>query len=165
MTSIIFQTKKSFNLYIRKKKLFLFSNSVKYAIKAVLYLGVNSSEKQRIRAKVISEATDIPEAYASKLLQELSRHDVVSSAKGPHGGFYLTDKNRNTPLFKIVSLIDGEHRLTSCVLSLQKCDDSHPCPLHEMVGQTKADFLKSIQHTTVGQLIADVKEGKSYLPL
>lgn len=128
-------------------------------------MGVNASENQRIRAKNISEATDIPEAYASKLLQELSRHDVVSSAKGPHGGFYLTDKNRDTPLFKIVSLIDGEYRLTSCVLSLQKCDDSHPCPLHEMVGKTKSDFLNSIQNTTVGQLIDDVRSGKSYLPL
>lgn len=143
----------------------MFSNSVKYAIKALLYLGVNSSENQRIRAKVISEATDIPVAYASKLLQELSRHDVVSSAKGPHGGFYLTEENRETPLFKIVSLIDGEHRLTSCVLSLQKCDELHPCPLHEMVGQTKSNFIRSIQHTTVGKLIDDVKEGKAYLPL
>ncbi len=143
----------------------MFSNSVKYAIKAVLYLGVNSTGDQRIRANNISEATDIPMAYTSKLLQELSRHDVVSSAKGPNGGFYLTDENRDTPLFKIVSIIDGENRLTSCVLSLERCDEDYPCPLHDMVGKTKSNFITSIRETTVGQLIEDVQKGISFLPL
>tara|TARA_R110002033_G_scaffold171214_1_gene218603 strand:+ start:13675 stop:14106 length:432 start_codon:yes stop_codon:yes gene_type:complete len=143
----------------------MLSNSSKYALKAVLYLAVNSSPDKKILAKDISVPTAIPKAYLSKLLQELSRHDIVSSVKGPHGGFYLSAENRGTLLIKIVDLIDGENRLRSCMLSLANCDEDNPCPLHKLIGNTKINFIKNLEDTTVADLVLDIKAGKSFLPL
>jgi len=143
----------------------MLSNSSKYALKAVLYLAVKSSENHKILAKEISEPTNIPKAYLSKILQDLSRHDIVSSLRGPGGGFYLSETNKTVPLMKIISVIDGDHRLTSCMLSLNKCDANHPCPMHDLVGNTKSNFVKNLEETTVEDLIADINSGKSFLPL
>ncbi len=143
----------------------MLSNSSKYAIKAVLYLAVNSSPKQRILAKDISVPTNIPKAYLSKILQELSRHHIVSSLRGPGGGFYLSDENRAISLLEIIRVIDGGYRLTSCMLSLKDCDEEYPCPMHDLVGGTKAQFVENLRRTTVNDLVEDIAEGRSFLPL
>lgn len=143
----------------------MLSNSSKYALKAVLYLAVNSSNERKILAKDISGPTNIPKAYLSKILQELARHQIVSSVRGPGGGFYLTEENRKVQLIKIVHTIDGDYRLTSCVLSLKDCDAKHPCPMHDLLGNTKINFIKNLEETTVHDLVLDIQEGNSFLPL
>ncbi|GAB5475065.1 MAG: Rrf2 family transcriptional regulator [Maribacter sp.] len=143
----------------------MISNSSKYALKAVLYLAVNTSEEKRILAKDISGPTNVPPAYLSKLMQDLSRHKLISSTRGPGGGFYLTEENRRVTLIEIIQVIDGDHRLKSCILGLNLCDESHPCPMHHLVGETKTNFLKNLEETTIQDLVSRVKDGTSFLPL
>lgn len=143
----------------------MLSNSSKYALKAVLYLAVNSDQSNKILAKNISEPINVPQAYIAKLLQELSRHNIVSSTRGPNGGFYINVQNRETPLINIVSVIDGDNRLNSCLLSLQNCDHEKPCPLHKFAGPFRADLIKNLENNTIGDMAKDVKSGKSFLPL
>ncbi|EAR02380.1 RrF2 family transcriptional regulator [Maribacter sp. HTCC2170] len=143
----------------------MFSNSSKYALKAVLYLAVNSSESNKILAKNISEPINVPQAYLAKLLQELSRYNIVSSTRGPNGGFYLSGQNKKTTLIEIVNVIDGDNRLNSCLLSLQNCDNEKPCPLHEFAAPFRTDLLKNLENSSIEDLALSVKKGNSFLPL
>lgn len=143
----------------------MLTNSSKYALNAVLYLAVHSTYSKKILATEISEATKIPKAYLSKLMQELTRHNLISSLRGPHGGFYLTDENRKVSLLEVITAIDGDNRLTSCMLGLHKCDKDNPCPIHHLVGEAKTKFVKNMKQTTVQDLVSDIKEGKSFLHL
>ena len=68
----------------------MFSNSSKYVIKAILFLAVKSGEDNRVMVKEMAQPINVPQAYLAKLLQELSRKDIISSKKGPNGGFYLS---------------------------------------------------------------------------
>ena len=65
----------------------MLSNSSKYAIKAVLFLSLNSSEIKWVMVKVIAKPINILQAYIAKLLQELSKQKIISSTRGPKGGF------------------------------------------------------------------------------
>ncbi|WP_291865876.1 Rrf2 family transcriptional regulator [Maribacter sp.] len=143
----------------------MLSNSSKYALKAVLYLALNSDESRKILAKNISEPINVPRAYIAKLLQELSRHNLVSSTRGPKGGFFLNVENRAATLIKIVDVIDGDHRLRSCMLSLKECNEDHPCPLHGLVGNAKSNFIKNLEKTTINDLAIDLEQQKSFLPV
>lgn len=143
----------------------MFSNSSKYTIKAVLYLALNSNEENKIMVKDIAEPINVPQAYIAKLLQELSRQNVISSTRGPKGGFYLTDEDKKQPLKRIIQVIDGEHRLTSCLLSLENCNDEKPCPLHKLAAPLRNELLDSLENKTICDLAKDVREGKAFLPL
>ena len=143
----------------------MFSNSSKYAIKAVLYLALNSSEDRKIMVKDISGPINVPQPYIAKLLQELSRQNVISSVRGPKGGFYLSEEDKKLPLKKIVNVIDGESRLTSCLLSLENCNEEKPCPLHKLAAPLRTQLLDSLENNTICDLARDVKEGNSFLPL
>ena len=143
----------------------MFSNSTKYAIKAVLYLSVNSSEEKKIMIKDIAEPINVPKAYIAKLLQELAKRKVISSTKGPKGGFYLSQENRKTTVIDIIDVIDGEHRIHKCLLSLNECDSKRPCALHHLVFKEKQIIEENLAKTTIAELSRHIKEGRSVLPL
>jgi Rrf2 family protein len=82
----------------------MFSNSAKYAIKATLYLAVKSSVDRKIMIKDIAKPINVPRHYIAKLLQNLSRKKLVSSFKGPKGGFYLSQENREVTIGELYRL-------------------------------------------------------------
>jgi Rrf2 family protein len=143
----------------------MLSNSSKYAIKAVLFLALNSSEEKRIMVKDIARLIMVPQAYIAKLLQELARQNIISSKSGPHGGFFLSDVNREQTLINIVNSIDGEKRLQSCVLDLEKCNDEKPCPLHHVVNPTKSKLIEYLSTETVLSFTKQFNLGNEYIPL
>jgi len=134
----------------------MLSNSSKYAIKGVLYLALNSNESHKIMVRDIFEVVHVPEAYLAKLLQELSRHGIISSVRGPKGGFYVSEDDRKRTLMDIIRVIDGEKRVNSCVMGIRNCDMDNPCVLHKLVGTNKSKFINVLENTT----ILDLTEGK-----
>lgn len=143
----------------------MLSNSSKYAIKAVLFLAVNSNENKKVMIKDISKPINVPQAYVAKLLQELSRLKIVSSNRGPKGGFYLNSENRNQSLMNIINAFEGEKKITTCMLSLENCNKEKPCPLHNTIYPFKSEIIKSLQKTTINDLCIQIKLGNAFLPL
>lgn len=143
----------------------MLSNSSKYAIKGVLYLALNSKEDHKIMVRDIFEVVHVPEAYLAKLLQELSRHGIISSARGPKGGFYLSEDDRKHTLMDIVRVIDGEKRVNSCVMGMRNCDMNNPCVLHKLVGANKSKFINVLEKTTILDLIDGKQDIEEFFPL
>ncbi|MGB5418286.1 RrF2 family transcriptional regulator [Algibacter sp.] len=143
----------------------MLSNSSKYAVKAVLFLALHSSEDHKIMVKNIAKPINVPLAYIAKLLQELSKQNLISSTRGPKGGFYLTAENKNQSVINILKIIDGENILTGCMLSLEKCNELKPCPLHAILSPSRKKILKTLKDKTIKELALDVEMGNSFLPL
>ena len=79
--------------------------------------------------------------------------------------FYLSNIDKKIPLRKIIHEIDGESRLSSCLLRLEDCNDDKPCPLHKSMYPLKTKLLESLENKTIVDLAKDVEDGNSYLPL
>jgi len=142
----------------------MLSNSSKYAIKGVLYLALNSDENHKILVRDIYRVVHVPEAYLAKLLQELSRHGIISSTRGPRGGFYLNTIDRKRTLMDIVRVIDGEKRINSCVMGIRSCDMDNPCVLHKLVGSNKSKFIHVLKNTTILDLIEGKQDIEEFFP-
>ena len=143
----------------------MLSNSSKYAIKAVLYLSLHSNESQKIMVKDISKPINVPQAYIAKLLQELVKEGLVSSTRGPKGGFYMMEENNNQKVINILKIIDGKNRLTSCMLSLEQCNEDKPCPLHHILSPSRQEILRVLHEKSISDLALAVKNGSAFLPL
>jgi len=98
------------------------------------------------------------------LLQELSRHDIISSTRGPKGGFYLSENDRQHTLMEIVKVIDGEKRVNSCVMGIRNCNMDNPCVLHKLVGSNKSKFIKVLENTTILDLIEGKEDVEEFFP-
>lgn len=100
----------------------------------------------------------VSEAYLGKLLQELSRHNIISSIRGPKGDFFLTDEEQKQFILDIVRIIDGEKRINFYVLGISQRNISSPCMLHEMVGPSKSNILKILTSITNYDLFHYIKK-------
>lgn len=104
--------------------------------------------------KELSEALAVPRHFLAKILQELSRQGLISSAKGPTGGFFLSESNRSASLIDVIRCIDGPEVFTSCILGLPMCSSERPCALHEEA----MEFRQSLMALLKGKSIAELAE-------
>src|SRR5690606_729159 len=110
----------------------MFSKACEHALRAVLYVSIKSVNGSRLSIPEIAKEIDAPLAFTGKILQTLVREEIISSIKGPNGGFYIDPKAKPVVLGDIVNAIDGnDDVLHTCALGLKVCSDRFPCPIHE----------------------------------
>lgn len=143
----------------------MLSNSSKYALKAVLYLALHTDENNKMMVKDISERINVPKAYIAKLLQELSKRKIISSTKGPKGGFYLNPSNRNETIIQIIEVIDGKKKMESCLLGLEDCNEEKPCPIHRLISPSRSKMIALLESKTINDLATDLELNKAFLPV
>jgi Rrf2 family protein len=142
----------------------IFSKACEYAIKASIFVARRSNDGQRSNLKEISAAIESPEAFTAKILQQLVKHDIISSIKGAHGGFEVEVKRiPKIKLLDIVIAIDGEINEKQCALGLRGCSQKNPCPLHDQFKFIRGSVLSMLQTTSLQKLSVDLKEGVTVL--
>lgn len=136
----------------------MLSSKCKYAIRAVLFLSLDHDKTHGPKSgKDISEALKMPIAFTGKILQELVRKNLISSMKGPGGGFFLSEKNMDTTLIKIVEAIDDLSFFNSCGLGLSECSETDPCPIHDTFKASRDTLLALFNNKTIRDLKDDIE--------
>ena len=130
----------------------MFSNSTKYAIRAIVHMLQHQDKGKNTVVEMATELS-IPQPYLSKVLQQLSKSGIISSAKGRGGGFYLSDDNMNRPLIDVVICIEGHNVFNKCLLGLPECSDENPCILHPQFKAFKGSIEQSICNHPVEDLL------------
>jgi Rrf2 family protein len=140
----------------------LFSKSCEYAFQAVLYLAKAKNGKP-IHLLDVASTLHIPYHFLSKVLQTLSRHEIVTSYKGQNGGFDLGRNATQIKLIDIVRAIDGEAFLSHCVMGFPSCGDEKPCPVHTDWKDAKGIILRMLNEKTIEDLSKHIDDKLSVL--
>ena len=136
----------------------MLSNTSKYAIRAVIYLALHCEGDTKIGIKQISKELEIPTPFLGKILQTLAKHKLLSSTKGPHGGFGLGKSAHEINLMDIVEIIDGLDNFNSCLLGLKDCTkDNQHCPIHKDFAAIREQLKTLFQTQNIGELAAYIK--------
>lgn len=143
----------------------MLSNAAKYAIRSILYLAIHTDRKNKIGVKKIAEELSTPQPFLAKLLQQLSKSKLVSSTKGPNGGFFLSEANQQNSIWDIVENIDGTVKFEECFLGLKKCEDKNPCPVHRMAVPFKQKILSSFKDKTIDEFTREIELSGTVLTL
>ncbi len=142
----------------------MFSKACEYGIRASIFIAEQSLIDRKVSLKDVAEAIDSPAAYTSKILQKLSRNNIINSDKGPTGGFSMGKKElEKVKLGSIVFAIDGESIYNGCGLGLKKCNEKMPCPVHNQFKMIRDQLKKMLETTTVLSLAVDYEKGFSFL--
>ncbi|NJX14456.1 RrF2 family transcriptional regulator [Tamlana crocina] len=142
----------------------MFSKACEYGIKAAIFIATKSYEGQRVSPKEIASEINSPQAFTAKILQALVRNNVINSIKGAYGGFEI-EKHRiaKVKLAEIVNAIDGDSIYSGCGLGLEKCDENHPCPVHDKFKGVREELKMMLENTTLEELALNIKSGTSFL--
>ncbi len=143
---------------------YMFSKACEYGIKASIYIAVQSQLDQKTSLVNVADAIKSPAAYTSKILQLLSRNNIIISSKGPTGGFSMTDLQLETiKLSNIVQVIDGDDIYLGCGLGLIKCNELTPCPVHNQFKYIRDELKNMLETTTIKSLAEDLEKGLTFL--
>ncbi len=143
----------------------MFSKSCEYGLRATIFVAEQSSLGNTVGVKTIAKAINSPEAFTAKILQILTKNKIITSLKGPNGGFIIDKKKLNTiKLSDIVRVLDGDSIYTGCGLGLKQCDDASPCPLHFKFVEIRDNLKKMLEENTLYEILyTDNKKNNFWL--
>ncbi len=142
----------------------MFSKACEYSIRATIFIATCTLKGRRTNLKEISEEIESPVAFTAKLLQQLSRHNIVKSVKGVNGGFEIEQlRLKSLKLSEVVDVIDGDEIYTRCGLGLKSCSPDNPCPLHSHFKSIRNDLKQMLESTGIESLSKDLMNGKASL--
>ncbi len=144
----------------------MFSKACEYGIRASIYIAGQSHKDKRVSLKDIAKEIGSPEAFTAKILQQLSKNNIIDSVKGPSGGFQIEKKKINkVKLSHIVLAIDGDSIYKGCGLGLKECSEKVPCPVHNQFKVIRTSIISMLENTNLSDLSMGLKDGLTFLKM
>ena len=142
----------------------MFSKATEYALRATIYIAQKSSIENKIGLDEIAKAIDSPASFTAKTLQALTKDDaIVSSVRGPKGGFYMSEKAKKLPARSILKVMGEDEMLEKCVLGLKKCTEKQPCPMHTQYKSIKQQLIGLFVSTSIEDLATQMQESVLFI--
>jgi len=142
----------------------MFSKACEYGIKAVIFIAIKSKEGVRVGLTDIAAHINSPVAFTAKILQNLKKHEIILSLKGPTGGFEIPPQELDKiMLSQIVSAIDGDAIYNGCGLGFSNCNENKPCPVHYKFKAIRETLKQMLETTSLDGLSNDINLGITFL--
>jgi Rrf2 family protein len=130
----------------------MFAQTVEYALRAAVHLAQEAPSPRT--TDQIAAATLVPEAYLSKVLQELCHARIVQSKRGRGGGMVLTRSPSQLTILEVVNAVEPIGRIRKCPLGLT-AHGVRLCPLHKRLDNALAMVEDVFRQTTLAELLAE----------
>lgn len=129
----------------------MLSQTVEYALRAMTHLA-SLPEGQAANSETIADHTRVPKGYLSKVLRDLVIAELITSQRGPNGGFTLARAPGDVSILDVVNAVDPIKRITKCPLG----NPAHInlCPLHKKLDQSIASIERDFASTSLTELVA-----------
>jgi Rrf2 family iron-sulfur cluster assembly transcriptional regulator len=132
----------------------ILSQTAVYALRATLCLA-SHGPSARIRVDDIAEQLSVPRNYLSKILHSLARGGVLTSSRGPGGGFQLARPARDLMLSEVVEQFDELPTESGCLLGRNACSEQDPCAAHHRWKNVSSVVDEFFRETSIGDLSFD----------
>lgn len=128
----------------------MLSQTVEYALRAAVHLAQFAPEART--TEQIAEHTKVPRAYLSKVLQSLSRADLVLTQRGIGGGVSLAKPPHELSMLEIINAVEPLLRIKKCPLGIPM-HGTYLCALHRRLDHALASIESTFSKTTLAELI------------
>lgn len=135
----------------------IFSRQCEYALQAVIFLALKP-DGEFTSIKELTKKLDIPYHFIAKILQSLTYKGILTSQKGPSGGFALATPSGNITLFQIVEAIDGSGFMRNCVMGFPECNGTSPCAVHNSWAALRDDIHAMLSSRKIDKLALEMNK-------
>jgi Rrf2 family protein len=112
---------------------------------------------------MIAESEGLPRTFLSKIFRKLSRHRLLTSARGRGRGYALARPAESIPIREILMAVEGSSVFQQCLLWSGNCSEEDPCPLHPWLEQLRPDLETVLEETTLADYVAHSGHFKAHL--
>lgn len=130
----------------------MLSQTSEHALRAVLFLA-RQPENTSVPADVIARALGAPPKYLAKTLNVLAKQGILSSMRGPTGGFRLAVSADALTLARVVQPFDEPRNSGMCLLGGRPCDAREPCAAHAHWTAIAEQVWAPLETSTIAELL------------
>ena len=130
------------------------SQRCQYALRLALLL-TRGPGRGYVPVRDLAETLGTPGAFLSKVAQDLTRADLLTTKRGPGGGVALARAPSANALVDVVLAIVGPGAFRACVLGLPGCGIEAPCPLHDDWAAARTRLRHMFADTTLADAASD----------
>ncbi|KIC89354.1 Rrf2 family transcriptional regulator [Flavihumibacter sp. ZG627] len=142
----------------------MFSKTTEYALRAAIYIAQKSTADKKLGIAEIAKAIDSPQSFTAKIIQQLTRgNTLVSSVRGPNGGFFMTEKAKRLPVRVILDLMGEDSKFQTCILGLKQCSELKPCPMHFEYKPIKEQLISLFADRSIESLAEDINNEHAFI--
>lgn len=98
------------------------STKVQYGVRAMFEIARDYKDGP-ITIKEISRRQDVSISYLEQLLNKLRKGGLITSQKGPGGGYTLSRKPEEINIGEILNILEGPIAITQCLDTTDKSSD------------------------------------------
>lgn len=132
----------------------MFSQTVEYALRAAVALA--RVEDTSLTGREISETTQVPPRYLTKVLSELIKGGLIHGSRGVGGGYKLARHADGITLLDVVDAIEPMRRITTCPLGISQHGDKL-CSLHSQLDQAIAHVQQLLAKSSLADLAGSIE--------
>jgi Rrf2 family iron-sulfur cluster assembly transcriptional regulator len=127
----------------------------RFAVTAMIDLAMNDSEGPVTLAE-ISERQRISLSYLEQLFGKLRRRALVSSVRGPGGGYTLARKSGELSVADIIRAVDEPIDATQCG-GMENCRGDRKCITHDLWASLNDKIFEYLNGVTLEQLVVKAR--------
>ncbi|MFP3043873.1 Rrf2 family transcriptional regulator [Treponema primitia] len=124
----------------------------RYALRASLALAKIGKDGAPVSINILSEQENISSVFLEQIFFKLRKAGIVSSVRGPGGGFYFAQPLDQLTIKKILDAAGEELNLTACDKHTDDCSRLGMCLTHSVwadVTELINNFFGSITLATI----------------
>jgi|SRR5689334_255360 len=123
----------------------------RFAVTAMIDLAMNDSAGPVTLAE-ISQRQQISLSYLEQLFGKLRRRGLVSSVRGPGGGYTVARKPDELSVAEIIRAVDEPIDATQCG-GMENCRGERKCLTHDLWASLNDKIFEYLNGVTLGQLV------------
>ena len=124
----------------------------RYAVTAVLDLAL-LEDKGAVSLAVISERQQISLSYLEQLFAKLRRNEIVTSTRGPGGGYMLKNKVDEISVSDIILAVDESCKVVDCADS-DGCHGDYQCLTHDLWQELSNEIRSFLDGITLSEIMS-----------
>ncbi len=126
--------------------------TAEYAVRAAVLLARHYGERL-VSADEIAIGLGAPRNYLSKTLNALVHSGVLTSMRGPGGGFALAKAPERLSVAEVIDVFgDAKHAAARCIREDRACDAMNPCAAHRRWTAITRIAREPLVATTIAEL-------------
>lgn len=123
----------------------------RFAVTAMIDLAARQDDGP-VTLAGIAERQKISLSYLEQLFGKLRRHNIVSSVRGPGGGYRLARSIDAITVADIIIAVDEPLDATQCG-GMQNCHDEHRCMTHDLWANLNKRMYAYLDSVTLQALV------------
>jgi Rrf2 family protein len=122
-----------------------------YTIRAMLHL---AAKPQGTIAQIydIAQQWDIPENFLRKIVQLLTKSNLVLSHRGVGGGIELAKPAEEITLLEVIEAAEGKLALNKCLIHAGFCPHDSWCAVHLVWGEVQEAMKEILRRHSLAEL-------------